>query len=86
MGIQASHDLHFWITRGMARRMGVNLARSVQDGALTQAGFAELIMACQGCGRGEMCLSLLSERGSSADVPPLNCPNKAKLEALRARY
>ena len=83
MTIASDLDLHFWITRGMARRMGVNLSKAVQEGRLTRADVATMITACRTCGRSEFCLALLSERGSAPDALPADCPNKPAFDSLR---
>ena len=83
MGIDSNLDLHFWITRGMGRRMGVDLSQAIQEGDLTHADFATMITACRTCGRSEFCLALLSERGSAPDALPADCPNRRVLESLR---
>ncbi|WP_417808607.1 DUF6455 family protein [Thioclava sp.] len=83
MGIESNLDLHFWITRGMARRMGVNLTKGVQEGDLTRADVAAMVTACRTCGRSEFCLALLSERGPAPNALPADCPNKPALESLR---
>jgi len=86
MAIASDLDLHFWITRGMARRMGVNLANALQADDLTHADIAAMITACRACGRGDVCLALLSERGTAIDTPPAECPNKRVLESLRTMH
>ncbi|WP_295533996.1 DUF6455 family protein [uncultured Thioclava sp.] len=86
MGVQDNFDLHYWITRSMGKRMGVNLSDAMRDGRLTQADFAEMITACRTCGRSEFCLALLSERGEEPNVLPNDCPNKSALDSLRSLH
>lgn len=84
MGIQGNIDLHFWITRAMARRLGVNLSEAMHDGLLTQADFAEMITRCRGCDKAQGCLEALSERDGPAVGLPDWCRNTAVLTELSA--
>lgn len=84
MGVQGNIDLHFWITRGVARRLGVNLSEAMHDGYLTQADFAEMITRCRKCERTEGCLAMLSERVGPPISLPDWCHNAALLGELSA--
>uniref|UniRef100_UPI003561947E DUF6455 family protein n=1 Tax=Phaeovulum sp. TaxID=2934796 RepID=UPI003561947E len=42
-------DLHFWITRGMARRHGVNLNELIADGVISRGDLAEMVARCRNC-------------------------------------
>lgn len=81
MGVQGNIDLHFWITRGMARRMGVNLTQAMHDGCLTQADFAEMVARCRGCSGAAGCLAFLSEPGAQGSAPDW-CYNATVLREL----
>ncbi|MBC7146439.1 MAG: hypothetical protein H5U24_13705 [Thioclava marina] len=86
MGMQNSIDLNFWLTRGMARRIGVNISEAMHDGFLTQADFAQMITTCRTCGRTELCLAILAEKGADPEPIPEDCPNSAILNSLRALH
>lgn len=86
MGIQGNVDLHFWITRGMARRMGVNLTEAMHDGALTQADFAAMITSCRGCSGAQGCLAFLSEHPEQVGAAPDWCRIGAVLRELSALH
>jgi len=77
-------DMHFWITRGMARRAGVNLTEVMASGVISDAGVVDLIDRCQSCGRTEGCLAFLSEEGGIAPGLPDWCPNGALLAEIAA--
>ncbi|MDD8022071.1 MAG: DUF6455 family protein [Paracoccaceae bacterium] len=83
MGVQGNIDLHFWITRGMARRMGVNLSEAMHEGALSQADFAGLITRCRNCPGAQGCLAFLSEQPERVETAPDWCENAAILRKLR---
>jgi len=84
MGVQGNIDLHFWITRGVARRLGVNLSEAMHDGLISQADFAEMITRCRGCDKAEGCLVAISERGGVSGAVPDWCRNAAILSELKA--
>lgn len=86
MGMQSSIDLNFWITRGMARRLGLNLSEAMHDGFLTQADFTKMITTCRTCGRTEFCLAVLAEKGEGPEPIPQDCPNAEILNSLRALH
>ena len=84
MGIQGGLDLHFWITRGMARRMGVNLSAAMQEGRLSQAVLARMVERCRDCPGAQGCLDFLSERDGPTAAVPDWCCHTAVLSRLRA--
>jgi hypothetical protein len=84
MGVQGNIDLHFWITRGMARRMGVNLTEAIHEGLLSQADFAGMITRCRSCPGAQGCLAFLSEHPERVDAAPDWCGNAAILSRARA--
>ena len=86
MGMHGNIDLHFWITRGMARKLGVNLSEAMHDGFLTQADFAEMITRCRKCGRTEGCLAMLGQSAPALLSAPDHCPNAGILADLRALH
>ncbi|MDV7270424.1 DUF6455 family protein [Thioclava sp. A2] len=89
MGMQGNIDLNFWLTRSLARKMGVNLTEAMHSGFLTQEDFAQMITACRCCAHGETCLAYLSESGGPAETAPECCSNKeilGELSALMRRH
>lgn len=84
MATQGNIDLHFWITRGMARRMGVNLTEAMHDGFLTQADFATMLNRCRECSGTDGCMAYLSGSGQGPDSAPDWCRNGAILHELSA--
>jgi hypothetical protein len=71
----------WWLTRGMARISGVNLAKAVLDGWLKRSELEDLIACCAACSRGADCKSWLARSGSARAMPDF-CPNKPGIEAL----
>lgn len=80
-------DLDFWIARGMARRMGVNLSDAMFEGMLTRADFAQMVERCHSCPRSHACLAYLANPvGEDPAVSgTLPCDNAAAMMALRRR-
>jgi hypothetical protein len=71
----------WWLTRGMARISGVNLARAVLDGWLQRGELEHLVARCAACSAGRDCEAWLATSGR-ADAMPDFCPNKPGIEAL----
>jgi len=70
------------MTRGMARRLGVNLTEAMLEGTLTRADFAQMINRCRDCKGTEGCLDYLSERSGKFASAPDWCSNVALLREL----
>ncbi|WP_415182401.1 DUF6455 family protein [Phaeovulum sp.] len=83
MGVQGNVDLHFWITRGMARQMGVNLTEAIYDGLLTQADLAEMVARCRTCSGTQGCLAFLSGSPGAVGAAPDWCLHAGVLSELR---
>lgn len=83
MAFHASLDMHFWLTRGMARRLGVNLTEAMHQGLLTRADFAQMVARCRTCSDSQGCLEFLAEHPESVSEPPEGCTNAQVLDELR---
>jgi hypothetical protein len=75
----------YWLTRGMARALGVNLSSALAAGALGRDGLEELVLRCAACGRQAECMPWLGQNAAHAETLPDYCALKAPLEALRRR-
>lgn len=76
-------DDHYWLVQRMAKRCGADLAQAAEDGAITQAVWAEMVQKCRGCTWVEGCqrwLNRLDEDGSV--TPPERCLNASRLKAI----
>lgn len=85
MGMHGDIDLHFWITRAMARKMGVNFSEAMHEGRLSQIGFTDLITRCRVCDKAQECLAYLSETDGPLTRAPDGCCNEDALNALVSR-
>lgn len=84
MGSESNTDLHYWITRGMVRRQGLNLNDMLSEGVLTRGDVAEMVVRCRDCPGMKGCLSFLSEHSERADATPDWCRNAGLFSELRA--
>jgi hypothetical protein len=83
MAFHASLDMHFWLTRGMARRLGVNLTEALQQGVITRGDYADLLARCRACADTQACIEFLAEHPDRAAAPPEGCLEADVLNELR---
>lgn len=83
MAFHASLDMNFWLTRGMARRMGVNLTDAMHNGMLARSDFAAMVARCRDCKDPQACLDFLAEHPESISEPPCGCVNAEVLKELK---
>ena len=76
---------HFWLSRGMARAIGVDLTAARRDGRLDEDAQALLIARCSACGHGAECTHWLARHGAGAEAPPAFCALRADLLKLVRR-
>lgn len=80
-----SYDSHFWLTRSVARVIGVNLSGAMAEGHLTPEAYARMVAACRSAPCNGRCAAWLAEQpGGVADAPPPFCANAQALTALSA--
>ena len=84
MAFHASLDMHFWLTRGMARRLGVNLTEALQQGLITRDDYADILARCRACSDTQACLDFLAEHPDGATEPPDGCLDAEVLSELRS--
>ncbi len=80
MLIAADAPRSFWLTLGMARAAGADLAGAVAEGWLERRELAALVAACAACGRGAACRDWLADGGEGG--APAGCPNAGVLAGL----
>lgn len=74
---------HFWLTRSVARAMGVNLSQAIAAGRLSLEGYCEMVANCCGCGHMEKCQKWLATEAVPRCAAFEACLNKAELENLQ---
>lgn len=74
---------HFWMTRSVARVMGLNLYEEMHCGRLEPDEYARMVTCCRGCALVEACEKWLgTQTGVAASAPP-GCCNSFMLGQLR---
>lgn len=76
-------DLHFWLTRSVARVNGVNLTHALADGSLSQNDYAEMVARCRHKGCWRACENWLARQTGITDAPPPYCAHRNILRELR---
>lgn len=84
MVLQGNIDLHFWIARAMARKMGANFSDAMHDGLLSHVDCTDIITRCRTCNAAQDCLAYLSEIGLRAPHGCCNADVLGELAALQA--
>lgn len=83
MGVMMRDDsLPQRLTRGLAWRMGVDLAEAVQDSFLTLQDVSAMVLQCRACGACEACAAELMRVTGPVGAAPEGCPNGTVLGAL----
>ena len=83
MTMQADVETHFWLTRSVARMLGVSLSDAMARGELTPHGYAQMVARCCAAGCAGRCAEWLACRSIQADAPPSCCAHADQLKALR---
>lgn len=73
---------HFWLTRSVARAMGLNLSEAMAAGSLTPVEYAGMVTNCRKCQNVERCMAWLAANGASAEAAPDHCANAELLNKL----
>lgn len=74
---------HFWLTRSVARCMGLSLSDAMADGRLSPEDYAELITRCRIAGCREACHYWLAAQRDDDRPAPEFCANAERLNRLR---
>jgi hypothetical protein len=74
--------VHYLLVLGMAQTVGVDLAREMAAGRLTQADWAGMVHRCRGCDWAAGCRSWLHDHPHAA-AAPAPCRNAARFEGMR---
>lgn len=76
-------EKHFWLTRSVARVMGVSLSEAMANGTLTETGYAEMVTRCRAGGCEAACQYWLATETGRPARAPAPCANAALLNRLR---
>ena len=76
-------EQHFWLTRSVARVMGVSLSEAMADGRLSLDQLTEMVSRCRAAGCHKACLQWLADQSATADAAPAHCASAQLLKQLR---
>ncbi|MCR8549626.1 DUF6455 family protein [Salipiger sp. P9] len=74
---------HFWMTRSVARAMGLNLSEEMLSGRLEPDDYADMVTCCRGCALVEACEKWLGTQTAVSAAPPPGCCNGMMLAQLK---
>ncbi len=75
-------ETHFWLTRSVARCMGVSLTEAMAEGKLTPDDYAQIVTRCRASDCSEKCQVWLAAQQSRAKEAPEFCANSKPLNDL----
>lgn len=78
-------ELHFWLTRSVARVMGVSLTQALANGSLSEEGYCEMVARCRLKGCWRSCENWLAAQTDVRAAPPPDCAHASILSELRRR-
>jgi len=76
-------ERHFWLTRSMARLVGVNLSEAMSSGRLSPSEYTEMVTHCRVGGCHEICQQWLACQTGAVDEIPSYCAHRDVLTRLR---
>ncbi|SHK16654.1 hypothetical protein SAMN05444000_12075 [Shimia gijangensis] len=74
---------HFWMTRSVARAMGVSLSEAMAEDRLSHRNYADLVTRCRQCHFVQECENWLSRQVDRADCAPGCCQHAALFDSLK---
>jgi hypothetical protein len=77
-------NLHFWLTRSMARAVRVNLSDALAAGQITPTHYTDMVTKCRRCPHAVACQAWLAENAAGASKVPSHCANADILNTLIA--
>lgn len=77
-------EQHFWLTRSMARTVGVSLGDAVASGLLPPDEYSRMVTRCRQSNCAKRCADWLgAQADGQASRPPQFCAHCDQLSALR---
>lgn len=74
---------HFWLTRSMARTLGINLSRAVASGRLSSDDYAEMVAKCSASNCAHRCALWLACQTTTPDTAPDFCVHSERFKRLQ---
>lgn len=79
-------EMHFWLTRSVARVMGISFSEEMSCGRISAKEYSDLVTNCRTCQRTATCSLWLASQASLSRTAPEGCKNAPELEALARRH
>ena len=76
-------DKHFWLTRSVARVMGINLLEAMSEGRMSSDDYAAMVTQCRAGKCHHVCQIWLACQTDTAAEAPHGCPHRDLLLRLR---
>lgn len=76
-------ETHFWLTRSVARAMGVNLSKAMASGRMSADEYAQMIERCRCCALVMACQAWLATEAMQRRAAHSDCVIRDRLEELR---
>lgn len=76
-------DRHFWMTRSVARAMGLNLGDAIRRGELGPDRYAEMVAICRQCPHLDRCQDWLARSSAGAVRAAAFCAHADTLNTLK---
>ncbi|WP_170753320.1 DUF6455 family protein [Ruegeria lacuscaerulensis] len=77
-------EMHFWLTRSMARCIDLSLSEAMAEGRLSTDDYATMVTRCRASKCSGQCARWLADQQAGADKAPGFCANAETLNALKA--
>lgn len=74
---------HFWMTRAVAKVMGVNLSDAMAHGQLSAETYSEMVTTCRKCPLVAECQHWLATQAVPQKAALAGCPHRVVLERLQ---
>lgn len=74
---------HFWMTRSVARAMGISFSEAMAEGKISERGYADMVTRCRQCAFVQDCESWLGRQCQRAETAPDCCPHAALFQELK---
>ena len=75
-------ETHFWLTRSVARCIGVSLTEAMADGSLSPDDYARMVTRCRAAECSQKCQIWLAAQQARAKAAPDFCANANLLNDL----
>ncbi len=76
-------ERHFWLTRSMARTLGVSLSEAIATGVIAPDEYGRMVTRCRQSNCASRCAEWLGQQGAESPAgPPTFCAHASQLKAL----